>query len=150
MSKIKFSRVALVVLMLLFSGVAFAGTSFNVDANGVAIKGYDPVAYFTMSKPVMGKDNFMYEWQGAKWKFSSEENKKMFMGNPEKYAPRYGGYCAFGAAQNALFDIQPQAWTIHDGSLYLNKNLDVRDIWRKDIPGNIKKANMNWPGLMKK
>jgi YHS domain-containing protein len=150
MSRIKYSRVALVVVMLLFSGAVFAATPFNVDSKGVAIKGYDPVAYFTVSKPLMGKNDFMFTWKGAKWKFSSEENKKLFMKNPEKYAPRYGGYCAYGVAVNDLFDIQPEAWTLVDGSLYLNKNLEVRDLWRKDIPGNIKKADMNWPGLMKK
>jgi YHS domain-containing protein len=150
MFKIKIARVVLVVLTLLFSGTVFASTPFNVDSNGVAIKGYDPVAYFSMSKPVIGKQDFMYEWKGAIWKFSSEEHKKMFMENPEKYAPRYGGYCAYGVAVNDLFDILPEAWTIVDGSLYLNKNLEVRDLWRKDIPGNIKKADKNWPGLMSK
>lgn len=150
MSRINFARGVFVVVVLLLSAVAFAGTSFNVDSDGVAIKGYDSVAYFTMNKPVMGKKDFMYEWKGANWKFSSAEHKKMFMENPEKYAPRYGGYCAYGAAKNALFDTQPEAWTIHDGSLYLNKNLKVRKLWRKDIPGYIKEADINWPGLMKK
>jgi YHS domain-containing protein len=150
MNKVKIVGVVLTTMILLVGGMAFAGSSFNVDSNGFAIKGYDPVAYFTMSKPVMGKDDYMLEWKGAKWKFSTEKHKKMFMDNPEKYAPRYGGYCAYGVAINDLFNIQPEAWTIVDGRLYLNKNLEVRDLWRKDIPGYIKKADMNWPGLMKK
>jgi YHS domain-containing protein len=150
MYKIKFARAALVVLTLLFSGVAFAATPFNVDSDGVAIKGYDPVAYFTMSKPVKGNKKYEYKWEGAKWRFATEKHMDLFIENPEKYAPRYGGYCAFGVAVGSLFDIQPEAWSIVDDRLYLNKNLDVRETWRKDIPGNIRKADMNWPGVLKK
>lgn len=142
--------VTLLIFMLLFTSVAFAASSINIDSKGVAIKGYDPVAYFTMDKPVKGNNNFEYEWQGAKWRFSTENHMKLFIEDPDKYAPRYGGYCAYGVAVNALFDIKPEAWSIVDNKLYLNKNLDVRETWRKDIPGNIKKANMNWPEVLKK
>jgi YHS domain-containing protein len=127
-----------------------AASPINTDSNGVAIKGYDPVAYFTMDKPVRGNNNFEYEWKGAKWRFSTENHMKLFIKDPDKYAPRYGGYCAYGVAVDALFDIQPEAWSIVDSKLYLNKNLDVRETWKKDIPGNIKKADMNWPGVLEK
>jgi len=126
---------------------AAAETFYNVDKMGVAIKGYDPVAYFTMSKPVMGKMGFDGMYKGATWKFSSVQNRDMFLNNPEKYAPLYGGYCAYGVAVGALYDIDPRAWTVHEGRLYLNKNLSVRKLWTKDIPGYIAKADVNWPGL---
>jgi YHS domain-containing protein len=150
MLKTNNAGVALFILVFLFSAAVFAASPVNIDSKGVAIKGYDPVAYFTMDKPVKGNNNFEYEWKGVKWRFSNENHKKLFIDDPEKYAPRYGGYCAYGVAVDALFDIKPEAWSIVDGRLYLNKNLDVRDTWRKDIPGNIKKADMNWPGLLQK
>jgi YHS domain-containing protein len=133
-----------------FSSSALAKGLINTDGKGIAIKGYDPVAYFTMDKPVKGDKNIKYEWKGAKWRFSTENHMKLFIEDPDKYAPRYGGYCAYGVAVDALFDIQPEAWSIVDGKLYLNKNLEVRETWKKDIPGNIKKADMNWPGVLKK
>jgi YHS domain-containing protein len=138
------------VMSLLCTLPVQAASPFNTDSNGVAVKGYDPVAYFSMDKHVKGSSNFEYEWKGAKWRFSTDNHKKLFIKNPDTYAPRYGGYCAYGVAVDALFDIQPEAWTIVDGKLYLNKNLDVRETWKKDIPGNIKKADMNWPGVLKK
>jgi hypothetical protein len=141
---------ALLMFMLLFYGIVFAASPVNTDSNGVAIMGYDPVAYFTMDKPVKGNNNFEYEWNGAKWRFSTDSLRKLFIKNPDTYAPRYGGYCAYGVAVGALFPIQPEAWSIVDGKLYLNKNLEVREIWKKDIPGNIKKADMNWPGVLEK
>jgi YHS domain-containing protein len=150
MLKTNNAGVALFILVFLFSAAVFAASPVNIDSKGVAIKGYDPVAYFTMDKPVKGNNNFEYEWKGVKWRFSKENHKKLFIDDPEKYAPRYGGYCAYGVAVDALFDIKPDAWSIVDGKLYLNKNLDVRDTWKKDIPGNIKKADMNWPGLLQK
>jgi YHS domain-containing protein len=148
---LKTNRVGVTSLIfMLFACTVFAASPINIDSNGIAIKGYDPVAYFTMDKPVKGDNTFEYEWEGAKWRFSSQNHMKLFMEDPDKYAPRYGGYCAYGVAVDALFDIQPEAWSIVDSKLYLNKNLDVRETWRKDIPGNIKKADMNWPGVLKK
>ena len=138
------------VLLVVFVAVpakANAKSAVNIDKKGVAIKGYDPVAYFTMSKPMKGKKDFEASWMGASWLFASAGNRVMFQGEPEKYAPRYGGYCAYGVATNSLFDINPKAWTVYKGHLYLNKSLNVRDMWSKDIPGNIRKADANWPGL---
>jgi YHS domain-containing protein len=143
-------RVVLVIGVLFIAGTVSAGSAYNTDSDGVAVKGYVPVAYFTMEKPVKGMKEHAYEWEGATWWFSSKENMKLFMENPEKYAPQYGGYCAYGVAVGALFDIKPEAWNVVDGKLYLNKNLDVRKTWREDTAGNIKKADENWPGLMKK
>jgi YHS domain-containing protein len=148
--KTNYTAVVLLTVMLLFAGTLFAASPVNTDSKRVAIKGYDPVAYFTMDNPVKGNKNYQHEWKGAKWRFSSANHMNLFIEDPEKYAPRYGGYCAYGVAVNALFDIKPEAWSIVDGKLYLNKNLDVRKTWRKDIPGNIKKADENWPGVLKK
>jgi YHS domain-containing protein len=122
----------------------------NVDAEGVTLKGYDPVAYFTDEAPVKGNKEFQYEWHGAKWLFSSQEHLVMFRENPEKYAPRYGGYCAYAVSRKTTADIDPEAWAIVDGKLYLNLNKDVQTIWNKDRPGYIKKADQNWPKLLGK
>ena len=114
-----------------------------------AIKGYDPVAYFTEQKPVKGEQSISYEWEGATWYFTSEANKKLFTKNPEKYAPQYGGYCAFGVAKGGLYKIEPEAWKIVEGKLYLNYSLKLQKDWEADIPGYLEKANENWPELIK-
>lgn len=112
---------------------------------GEAIRGYDPVAYFKESKPVKGKDQFKYEWSGAVWKFSSEGNLNDFIENPEKFAPQFGGYCAYGVADNHKASTQPEAWTIVDKKLYLNYSLEVKKIWNEKQSEFIDKANKNWP-----
>lgn len=121
---------------------------FQID--GLAIRGYDPVAYFTEGKPVEGKKEFEHSYSGATWRFSTSENREAFKKDPEKYMPQYGGYCAFGMSRGYAAPIDPQAWTTVDGKLYLNYNLDVRKEWSKDIPGLISKANENWPKIPKK
>lgn len=119
-------------------------------ADGVAIRGYDPVAYFTDSQPVKGKSEFSYDWQGATWQFASAENRDSFSSNPEKYAPQYGGYCAWAVKEGATAPIDPQAWKIVDGKLYLNLNPSIQKQWQQDIPGNIAQADTNWPGVLEK
>lgn len=128
--------------------VAGAESAVNQDRKGVAIEGYDPVAYFTSSKPVKGSREHVASWMGATWWFASADNRDLFEMAPEKYAPQYGGYCAYGVANNYLVRIDPRAWTVFDGRLYLNYSLKVREQWSKDIPGNIKKADANWPKLI--
>jgi YHS domain-containing protein len=140
----------LMVAVTAIPATADAQSAVNVDRKGVAIKGYDPVAYFTMSEPVKGKKDHVASWMGATWRFTSPEHKDLFEKDPEKYAPRYGGYCAYGVANNYLVKIDPKAWTIYEGRLYLNFSLKVREQWSEDIPGNIKKADANWPGLIGK
>lgn len=114
-----------------------------------AIKGYDPVAYFKEGKPVKGDGEQKLEWKGATWYFSSEENKNLFEANPEDYAPQYGGYCAYGVAKGGLYKIEPEAWKIVDGKLYLNYSFKFQKEWEEDIPGYITEANKNWPELIK-
>ncbi|HSC72054.1 MAG TPA: YHS domain-containing (seleno)protein [Candidatus Methylomirabilis sp.] len=114
-----------------------------------AIKGYDPVAYFTDGKPVEGKQEFTHEWKGAKWLFATVEHRDQFKAGPEKYAPQYGGYCAYAVAKGKTADIDPKAWKIVNGKLYLNYDQDIQKKWMQDIPGYIEKADKNWPGVLK-
>jgi YHS domain-containing protein len=116
-------------------------------ASGVAIGGYDPVAYFTDGRPVRGSRRHRLAWNGAFWFFASEEHQDAFAAGPEKYAPRYGGFCAYGVAQNAKVKIDPQAWSIVDGRLYLNYDTRVQHIWVQDKARYIGEADRNWPAL---
>ncbi len=116
--------------------------------NSIAIKGTDPVAYFREGKPVRGSNEFTYQWMNATWKFASAQNRDLFASNPEKYAPQYGGFCAWAVSQGNTAPIDPNAWKIVDGKLYLNYNKSVQRTWEKDIPGNIAKADRNWPGVL--
>jgi YHS domain-containing protein len=116
---------------------------------GVAISGYDPVAYFTEKKPVKGNPAIVFEHKGAKYFFSSEANRDAFKTEPDKYAPQYGGYCAYAVAQGSTARSDPNAWTVHDGKLFLNYDKSVRTAWEKDIPGNIAKGDANWPKIVK-
>jgi len=141
------AAVLLVVGLMAFPATVEATTVYNVDKEGVAIKGYDPVAYFTEQMPVKGSKMYEMEWKEARWRFASSANLEMFREDPDRYAPRYGGYCAYGVAVGGLYNIKPEAWSIVSGTLYLNKNLRIRETWRKNIPGYIESADANWPGL---
>jgi len=138
-------------LSLSLAAMAMAAAAQAADINttflGTAIEGYDPVAYFTDGKPVEGSDKYEYEWGDATWRFASAEHRDMFAADPDKYAPAYGGYCAYGVAKGKKPSIDPDAWRIVDGKLYLNYSLDVQTRWEKDIPGFIAKADENWPNL---
>jgi YHS domain-containing protein len=117
---------------------------------GKAIKGYDPVAFFTDSKPVMGTDSLSYSWNGATWLFSSRQNLQRFKADPEKYAPQYGGYCAYGTSQGHKAPTEIDTWTILNDKLYFNYNQKVKQMWVKDQPGYIQKADKQWPELKNK
>lgn len=124
--------------------------SFFASQTDTAINGYDTVAYFTKNSPVKGLDANTYEWKGAKWKFESQANLELFKSNPEKYAPQYGGYCAYGVASDNLVKVDPDQFTIHEGKLYLNYDASVQKDWLKDIPGYIKKADAKFQSLLTK
>jgi YHS domain-containing protein len=115
---------------------------------GIALKGADPVAYFTDASYVAGDAAHSYDWNGATWHFASAENRDQFASDPEKYAPQYGGYCAWAVSQGNTAAIDPNAWEIVDGKLYLNYNQKVKDRWVEDIPGNISQADQNWPQVL--
>jgi YHS domain-containing protein len=119
----------------------------NLNSEGVAIKGYDPVAYFTMNKPVKGSPSHRATHDGATYWFASTEHQQAFAAQPAKYVPQYGGYCAFGVAKGAKPDIDPTAFSVTDGKLYLNLNPDVQSRWLKDVPGYIRSADENWKSL---
>ena len=115
-----------------------------------AIRGYDTVAYFTEGKPVKGDKKYSTEYQGANWLFSSKEHLDLFVANPEKYAPQYGGYCAYAVSQNTTASIEPEQFTVLDGKLYLNYNQSVNDLWNTDRAGFIAAADKNWPQVLSK
>ena len=116
---------------------------------GVAIRGTDPVAYFTQNKPVKGNPEFTYKWGNANWQFASAQNRDLFVQNPEKYAPQYGGFCAWAVSQGYTASTDPNAWKIDNGKLYLNYNSAVQWGWEKDVSGNVAKGDKNWPALAK-
>ena len=122
----------------------------NLDSSGLALKGYDPVAYFAEGKPVQGKPEITASHEGASYRFASAANRDAFAAAPGKYAPQYGGYCAYGMASGYKAPIEPDAWTIVEGKLYLNYNQSVRSRWSSDIPGYIRKADANWPTVRSK
>lgn len=135
---------------------AFAVAEVNVapgrtlKGGGLAIHGFDPVAYFVAKKPVQGSAKHSLVHEGATYRFSSAANMKSFQANPAKYLPAYGGYCAYGVAVGAKFDGDPRFWKIVDGKLYLNLNADIQKTWLKDVPGNIEKAGKNWKKIKHK
>lgn len=117
--------------------------------DGHAIAGYDPVAYFTEGRPVQGDARFEAEWNEATWRFASAENRDRFLAEPEAYAPQYGGYCAWAvAAKGELYAIDPHAWNIVDGRLYLNYSAEIQRRWEQDVPGFIERADRRWPEII--
>ncbi len=137
---------------LIALGLVAAAHADEVYTNwrGLAIKGYDPVAYFTAGRPVEGDSDFVYEWRDATWRFASAAHRDLFAADPEKYAPQYGGFCAWAVSQGKTAPIDPDAWRIVDGKLYLNYSAKVQKTWEEDIPGFIQKADANWPQLRNK
>jgi YHS domain-containing protein len=128
---------------LLLAGVANGGTVNTQD--GVAIKGYDPVAYFTRHKPVPGDAKFQAMFEGATYRFASAADRALFLKHPAHYVPQYDGFCAYGAADGHKADIDPTAFTIVNDRLYLNYSKDVQKRWTADIPGYLAKADKDWP-----
>lgn len=144
-------KVLVLALVVVFAGIAApAQKPSTFIQSGKAIRGYDPVAYFTESKPVKGYDSLHLDWNNATWYFSSGKNLNLFKANPEKYAPQYGGYCAYGLSNGYKAATEPDAWTIESGKLYLNYNLDVRKEWDKNRKERIEKADKNWPSVKDK
>jgi YHS domain-containing protein len=148
MNSYKCITAALVLpLMLYVSGLANAGEVNTGYFGNVAIKGYDPVAYFTEQRAVRGNANISHKWLGAEWKFSSEKHKKMFAENPVNFAPQYGGFCADGIAYGTTTtNIDPQAWRIIEGKLYLNFDQGAA-VEIEEIEGQLDKADENWPAI---
>ncbi|MEM7468358.1 MAG: YHS domain-containing (seleno)protein [Pseudomonadota bacterium] len=134
----------LTLILSLTSAFAHADVSTSTDENDVILAGHDAVAYFKQSKAVTGSAKFTAQHEGAVYWFSSAANRDEFRKTPEKYAPAYGGYCAFGASLGKKFAVDGKAFEVVEDRLYVNKNLEVYDTWRKDIPNNIVKAEGQW------
>jgi hypothetical protein len=149
----KLRSVTLALAALTIAGVAGAAGAdskppfFNVDKQGVALHGYDVVSYFDGLAPVKGNPTIAYNFMGAIWRFSTADNRKKFAQARTKYLPQYGGYCAKGVSEKKLVDVDPLAYKIVDGKLYLNYDKSVQKTWEEDIPGRIAQANANWPTL---
>lgn len=135
----------------LLVGSLLGGETTNVSgASGIAVNGYDPVAFFTEKKPVHGDPGITAEHDGAVYLFSSEGNKELFEKSPAKYTPQCGGYCAYGVSVGALFPVDISTWQVRNGKLYLNLNPEIVKAFNKDFEGSVAKAEANWPALVEK
>lgn len=135
------------MLAIILCGLAASSVcaqSINVDADGLAVKGYDVVAYFTYGQPLKGDHRLSYTWKGAQWRFMSSEHLNAFQATPEKYAPQYGGYCAFAVSKGSRADIDPHVWSVTEGKLYLNHSWQASGLWKKNLQNNIAQAGTHW------
>lgn len=149
-----FTRQLFLLTFLVLASVALHGRGPKPAINAtyfgnVALKGYDAVAYET-GTATPGSSRFEHRWNGAVWRFTSAANRDRFAQDPEKYAPQFGGYCAWAVSRGYTADIDPEAFRIVDGRLYLNYSTSVRTEWEKDIQGNIARGRANWPGVLEK
>ena len=141
------------LLLLLFISIPAFGqnkTLLNLDKQGIAIQGYDPVAFFTQNRPVKGRPEFESKYNGARYLFASAEDKSTFDANPAKYEPQFGGFCAYAASQNHTAPVKIEAFQIVNGRLLMQYDLDIREKFNKDTQGNLQKADKNWPGIVQK
>ena len=151
-----FTLVTLMVMLVAQAVMAHPGGSMTqhkaagTEIATPALGGYDPVAYFEVGRPVRGSGYHTATYEGATYLFASKDHQEMFQANPAKYAPRYGGYCAYGVAVGKKFFADPHRWKIVDGRLYLNLDRDIQDKWNQDIPGYIAKADSNWKDIENK
>lgn len=144
-------RTAILATTLTLSGAAFsADRDMNADSNDIGIHGYDPVAYFSKAMPVQGNAQYTATYKNTIYQFSSAENRDAFRANAMQYAPQFGGHCAMGVALNKKLDVDPTAWKVVDGKLYLNLNKDVQSKWLQDVTGNLKTAYKVWPKIKDK
>jgi hypothetical protein len=142
-----------VVAMLISAAGAAAAESkpaINKGAGDVAMRGYDPVSYVVAGAPMKGDPRFEYRWKDAVWLFTSRANRARFIKDPERYAPQFGGYCAWAISRGYTADADPEAWRIIDGRLYLIYSKTVQRRWEQDVEGNIAKARANWPSVLDK
>jgi YHS domain-containing protein len=145
------ARLAVAGLLLAFAATtAVQAQAINTDKNGLALYGYDPVAYQTDSSAIKGSEAFTATHEGATYRFATAANRDAFQANPDKYLPAYGGYCAYGVSRGYKVKIDPEAFRVVEGRLYLNYDKSVQSQWLKDIAGYIAKANANWLGLKDK
>lgn len=141
-------------LAALFIGLAVAPQAARAAKpeifaeDGLALRGYDAVAYFTQARPVRGEARFEAEWGGARWRFADAAHRDAFRADPARYAPQYGGYCAWAVAQGYTAPADPLQWRVVEGRLYVNYDAGVQRRWLRDMPGFIAAADRNWPGVL--
>lgn len=131
--------------MLVVTAAVHAGVDTETDKNDVILAGHDAVAYFTEGKPVLGRAEYTAVYNGAIYRFSSARNRDRFRAEPARYAPQYGGYCAYGMTFGKKFEVNGKAFEIVDGKLYVNKNEKVYETWAENIPGHITESDSHWP-----
>lgn len=149
MNKRKFAAVTALILSSLAINTAFAVKPvYSGGKERAAIRGYDPVAYFTQNMPVKGSQEFLFKHNGAKWFFSSQENLEKFKANPNSYTPQYGGYCAYAVSNGSTASIKPENFTIYNDKLYLNYSKSVYKKWLKNKDDYIAEANTEWPQIL--
>ena len=154
----KLVKFGALVISFLFSALLFAdghpvagaSTANLTDENNVAVSGYDTVAYFTQGSAVAGSSEFTTTYDNAIYQFSSAENRDLFNADPAKYAPQYGGYCAFGAARSKMFSVDPTAFKVVEGKLYLNNSSAVQENWAADMANEIALADAAWDSIKNK
>ncbi len=132
------------------AGVPGSTSALNVDEHGVALRGYDPVAYFSGGKPTRGLETISASYRGARYLFATEADKKRFVSNPQKYIPQFGGFCSVGTAYGQKVDTDPMTGVVVNGKLYLNNDAKAGEIFKKDTPGIIDRAERNWPTVKDK
>lgn len=142
--------VTAVMILAALSSVALAKELNNLDGNGLALQGYDPVAFFTDNRPVKGDRQFRSQYHGATYYFASADHKAIFEKEPAKYEPQFGGFCAYGASKGKTVPIKIEAWQIVNGRLLMQYDLDVKAKFNTDPQGNLSKADKNWPELLEK
>ena len=150
MTPIKTILTGVALSIALASNALAAGVELNASSTGLALQGYDPVAYFTEGQATPGNWQITASYNDATYRFASEDHKSAFEADPEAYLPQYGGYCAFGAAMGFKFDGDPNQWKIVDGELYLNISKDIQERWLTDVPGYIVRADENWTDIADK
>ena len=118
--------------------------------HGLVLRGYDSVAYFLDGRPIEGEPAINYRWHGATWRFASTEHRNAFAADPTRYAPQFGGYCAYAVSRGTTADGDPQQWAVADGKLYVNNNALAMTLWNRDRAGNIQAGVINWPLISKR
>lgn len=145
-------RMLVFIFTTIVSVAASAATkpAVNTSRGDLALRGYDAVAYQSDGTPTIGSAALEYRWKNAIWRFATADHRDRFAADPERYAPQFGGYCAYAVSRGYTADGDPNVWRIVDGRLYLNYSTQARELWEKDVPGNIVLGQRNWPGVLTK
>jgi YHS domain-containing protein len=147
LASLALAAIATIALAIDGANAADAPASVNADAAGLALYGYDPVAYSADNKATLGDPAITTSHEGAVYRFASAAHREAFLADPARYLPAYGGYCAYGVAQGYKVKVDPEAWTVVDGRLYLNYDKGAQSQWLQDTVGFITKSESNWPGI---